>query len=62
MATKLVAISQWKRRNPHQSPESLIEKYKPRRLDDFIGMEKPKRIMQTFVEHPKQVDNESALQ
>lgn len=33
-------------------PVALSEKYRPRLLNDFIGLEKPKRIMQKFAENP----------
>jgi replication-associated recombination protein RarA len=33
-------------------PASLSEKYRPRTLADFIGLEKPKRILSKFAENP----------
>jgi len=33
-------------------PESLSEKYRPRRVADFIGLEKPKRILSKFMARP----------
>jgi replication-associated recombination protein RarA len=34
-------------------PASLTEKYRPRKLADFVGLDKPKRIMAKFAECPK---------
>jgi len=33
-------------------PASLSEKYRPRLLEDFIGLEKPKRVLQKFAAAP----------
>jgi len=33
-------------------PESLVEKYRPRKIEDFIGLEKPKQILTNFVADP----------
>jgi len=34
-------------------PQSLTEKYRPRRIDDFVGLDKVKRIMRNLVAKPK---------
>jgi len=33
-------------------PASLSEKYRPRLLEDFVGLEKPKRVLQKFAASP----------
>ena len=33
-------------------PASLSEKYRPRLLDDFVGLDKPKRVLQKFAASP----------
>lgn len=32
----------------------LVEKYRPRRIDDFIGLAKPKQVMKRLVQKPRQ--------
>src|SRR5712672_451680 len=34
-------------------PTALVEKYRPRQFADFLGIEKPKKIMAKFAECPK---------
>lgn len=34
-------------------PASLTEKYRPHSFSDFVGLDKPKRIMSKFAENPK---------
>src|SRR6266446_128813 len=34
-------------------PQPLAEKYRPRRIADFIGLDKPKRILAGFAASPK---------
>ncbi len=34
------------------APESLVEKYRPRRLSEFCGIAKPKEILQRLAERP----------
>ena len=34
-------------------PEPLAEKYRPRGIADFIGLEKPKKIMASFARNPR---------
>ena len=34
-------------------PASLTEKYRPHSFSDFVGLDKPKRIMAKFAENPK---------
>jgi replication-associated recombination protein RarA len=38
---------------PLAFPAPLTEKYRPETLDDFVGLEIPKRIMQAFLRNPK---------
>src|SRR5712664_1522178 len=45
-ATKVLSM-------PLAFPEALVEKYRPETLDDFIGLDIPKRIMQSFIRNPK---------
>ena len=33
-------------------PEPLVEKHRPRRIEDFVGLVKPKRILEAFVKKP----------
>ena len=33
-------------------PQSLAEKYRPVRIADFIGLERPKRILSAFCKRP----------
>src|ERR1700691_436092 len=33
-------------------PMPLAEKYRPRRLDDFIGLEKPRKVLSAFSQRP----------
>jgi replication-associated recombination protein RarA len=33
-------------------PQSLADKYRPRRLQDFIGVSVPRRVMQSFIRRP----------
>src|ERR1700694_2055564 len=33
-------------------PASLSEKYRPHSLQDFIGLEKPRKVLQKFAENP----------
>jgi DNA polymerase III gamma/tau subunit len=33
-------------------PQSLAEKYRPRTITEFVGLEKPKRILAKFAAHP----------
>ncbi len=33
-------------------PQSLTEKYRPRKLDDFIGLAKPKKVLSAFAARP----------
>jgi DNA polymerase III gamma/tau subunit len=33
-------------------PASLSEKYRPHSLQDFVGLDKPKRVLQKFAENP----------
>jgi replication-associated recombination protein RarA len=33
-------------------PEPLADKYKPTAIDDFVGLEKPRKIMQRFIANP----------
>lgn len=33
-------------------PASLSEKYRPHSLDDFVGLEKPKKVLQKFAQSP----------
>lgn len=33
-------------------PQSLTEKYRPRRIEDFVGLEKPKAIMRKLAANP----------
>lgn len=35
-----------------QFPQSLAEKYRPQRISDFIGLEKPRKILGKFAENP----------
>lgn len=34
-------------------PEKLTERYKPARIQDFIGIEKPKRVLARFAQNPR---------
>src|SRR5271169_5838075 len=34
-------------------PQSLTEKYRPTHIDDFVGLDKVKRIMRNLVARPK---------
>ena len=34
-------------------PQPLAEKYRPRAIADFIGLERPKRIMANFARNPR---------
>ena len=34
-------------------PQSLTEKYQPKTIDDFVGLDKIKRIMRNLVSRPK---------
>jgi Holliday junction resolvasome RuvABC ATP-dependent DNA helicase subunit len=42
--------------NPMQSdlafPQSLVEKYRPLRIADFIGLERPKKVLSAFCKRP----------
>jgi len=33
-------------------PQSLTERYRPRRISDFLGLHKPKRILEAFIKNP----------
>jgi DNA polymerase III gamma/tau subunit len=33
-------------------PQSLTEKYRPTRIADFIGLERPKRVLSSFCRRP----------
>jgi replication-associated recombination protein RarA len=33
-------------------PQSLADKYRPRRIEDFAGLEKPKRVLRKFAANP----------
>ena len=33
-------------------PQSLADKYRPRRIEDFAGLEKPKKILRKFAANP----------
>jgi len=33
-------------------PQSLAEKYRPRTIAEFVGLDKPKRILAKFAEQP----------
>lgn len=33
-------------------PQALAEKYRPRRIDDFVGLDKPKRLLARFCASP----------
>lgn len=33
-------------------PASLSEKYRPHSLQDFVGLDKPKKVLQKFAENP----------
>ena len=35
-----------------QFPASLSEKYRPHSLEDFVGLEKPKKVLQNFAQNP----------
>ena len=35
-----------------QFPASLSEKYRPHSLQDFVGLEKPKKVLQNFAQNP----------
>jgi len=35
-------------------PASLTEKYRPRTLDAFVGLDKPKKIARYLIAHPKE--------
>ena len=36
-------------------PQSLAEKYRPRTIAEFVGLEKPKRILANFAKNPRSV-------
>lgn len=33
-------------------PQSLVEKYRPTRISDFIGLERPKKVLSAFLKRP----------
>ena len=37
-------------------PQSLTEKYRPRLLTEFVGLEKPKRFLQNLAANPKSIN------
>ncbi|HEV2521052.1 MAG TPA: AAA family ATPase [Candidatus Acidoferrales bacterium] len=37
---------------PLSFPQSLAEKYRPRTIDGFVGLEKPRKILGKLAEHP----------
>jgi len=39
---------------PLPFPQSLTEKYRPRTIADFVGLEKPKKILTKFASSPYQ--------
>jgi len=43
------------RQNGFAYPMPLVEKYRPRRIDDFIGLEGPKRLFQNLLKAPRPV-------
>ena len=56
MATTLFLTAQCAKPEPQQSgfafPQPLAEKYRPRRIADFVGLEKVKKIMDRFAAKP----------
>ena len=43
------------KQNPFEYPMPLVEKYQPRRIEDFIGLEGPKRLFQSLLTAPRPV-------
>lgn len=41
--------------NGLEYPMSLVEKYQPRKIDDFIGVEGPKRLFRNLLQAPRSV-------
>jgi len=35
-----------------QFPKTLAEKYQPKKLEDFVGVHEPRKVMQAFVKAP----------
>lgn len=35
-----------------QFPQSLADKYRPREVSEFVGLEKPKKVLENFIEKP----------
>lgn len=33
-------------------PQSLVEKYRPTRITDFIGLDRPKKVLTAFCKRP----------
>lgn len=38
---------------PFAFPQPLAEKYRPRAIDDFLGLDRPKRIVASFARNPR---------
>src|SRR2546430_17720997 len=43
------------KQNGFDCPMPLVEKYQPRRIEDFIGLEGPKRLLANLLEAPRPV-------
>src|SRR2546429_7736061 len=43
------------RQNGFEYPMPLVEKYQPRRIEDFIGLEGPKRLFGNLLKAPRPV-------
>ena len=43
------------RQNGFDYPLPLVEKYQPRKIADFIGLEGPTRLFRTFLQAPRPV-------
>lgn len=39
--------------NPFSFPQSLTEKYKPQRIADFVGLEKPRKVLAKLAANPR---------
>lgn len=41
------------KQNAIEFPQSLTEKYRPKKIEDFIGLDRPKAVMQNFLKAPR---------
>ena len=46
--------------NGLEFPVTLSEKYRPRKLSDFLGLEKPRKVLSAFAQRPMDKAKEEA--